>query len=222
MDCRSLWTAVVAAAMAFVAVACAPQPVELDTDRSAPVIMPIDSIVILPTEIQLDRIQRVDSAALARLEAGRQTLDSLIAEYVDGLPNARIISESELEGMLGVFSGSRLSQARKVGEQAGSDAAMISTIKRFISRDASQSRPASVAFDYQLIAVASGQVLCAGTFDETQQPFLYNVFSLQRAVSRHFKWISAEELAREGLVDKLDGCVYLNRASKTTEPRTDQ
>jgi hypothetical protein len=218
MDCRSLCTAVVAAAMAFVAVACAPQPVEQAADRSTAAIIPIDSIVILPTEIQLDRIHKGDSAAVARLEAGRQALDSLIAEYADGLPHARIISESELEGMLGVFNGSsRLSQARKVGEQAGSDAAMISTVKRFISRDASQSRPASVAFDYQLIAVASGHVLCAGAFDETQQPLLYNIFSLRRAASRHFKWISAEELAREGLVDKLEDCVYLNRASKTTE-----
>ena len=217
MDCRSLCTAVVAAAMAFVAVACAPQPVEQATDRSTAAIIPIDSIVILPTEIQLDRIHKGDSAALARLEAGRQTLDSLIAEYADGLPNARIISESELEGMLGVFNGSRLSQARKVGAQAGNDAAMISTIKRFVSRDASQSRPASVAFDYKLIAVESGQVLCSGAFDETQQPLLYNIFSLKRAIRRNFKWISAEELAREGLVDKLEGCVYLNRASKTTE-----
>jgi hypothetical protein len=217
MDCRSLCTAVVAVAMAYVAVACAPQPAQQATDRSIAAIIPIDSIVILPTEIQLDRTHKRDSAALARLEAGRQTLDSLIAEYADGLPKARIISESELEGMLGVFSGSRQSQARKVGERAGSDAAMISTVKRFISREASQSRPASVAFDYQLINVASGHVLCAGAFDETQQPLLYNIFSLKRAASRHFKWISAEELAREGLVDKLESCVYLNRAGKTTE-----
>jgi hypothetical protein len=144
-------------------------------------------------------------------------LDSLIAEYADGLPHARIISESELEGMLNAFSGSRLDQARRVGVQAGSDAALSICVKRFISRDASQSRPASVAFDYQLIDVSSGQVLCAGAFDETQQPLLYNIFSLKRAASRHFKWISAEELAREGLVDKLESCVYLNRAGKTTE-----
>ncbi len=221
MDCRFFCTAVVAAAMAFVAVACAPQPVEQATDRSTVAIIPIDSIVILPTEIRLDRIHKGDSAALARLEAGRQALDSLIAEYADRLPHARIISESELEGMLGIFNGNRLDQARKVGEQAASDAAMISSVRRFVSRDASQSRPASVAFDYQLIEVASGQVLCAGAFDETQQPLLYNIFSLQQAASRKFKWISAEELAREGLVDKLEGCVYFDRASKTTE-RADQ
>ena len=221
MDCRSLCTAFVATALAFVAAACAPQPAQQATDRSVAAVIPIDSIVILPTEMQIDRIHKGDSEALARLETGRMTLDSLIAEFADRLPHARIISESELEGMLGVFNGSRLSQARKVGEQAGSDAAMISTVKRFIARDASQSRPASVAFDYQLIAVASGQVLCAGAFDETQQPFLYNIFSYKRAASRKFKWISAEELAREGLVDKLEGCVYFDRASKTTE-RADQ
>ncbi len=221
MDCRSFCTAVVAAGLAFV-VACAPQPVEQGRDRNAAAIIPIDSIVILPTDIQLDRVHKGDIEALARLEAGRQTLDDLIAEYVDGVPHARIISESELEGMLGIFNGNRLDQARKVGEQAASDAAMISSVRRFVSRDASQSRPASVAFDYQLIEVASGQVLCAGAFDETQQPLLYNIFSLQQAASRKFKWISAEELAREGLVGKLEDCIYLNRANKTTEQRTDQ
>ena len=143
-------------------------------------------------------------------------MDSLLAEYADGLNNVTIISESELEGMLGDFSGSLLSQARKVGALVGSDAVLISTIHRFVARDASESRPASVAFEYQLVAVKSGLILCSGVFDETQQPLLYNIFSLRRAISRKFKWVSAEELMREGVVDKLDNCPSLGRVRKKT------
>jgi len=173
--------------------------------------MIVSSLVILPATLQRDRINMTDREAAAQLEAGRQTLDSLLAEYGEGLNNVTLLGESELEGMLGDFSGGLPSQARKVGAQLGSDAVLISTINRFVSRDASESRPASVAFEYQLLAVKSGQILCGAVFDETQQPLLSNIFSLRKAISRKFKWISAEELLREGLVDRLDNCSALDR-----------
>jgi hypothetical protein len=200
----------------LVLVSCAPYPSAPVMERNIPPEMAVNSLVILPATIPRDRINKKDSTAAARLETGRQTLDSLLAEYADGLNNVTIISESELEGMLGDFSGSLLSQARKVGALVGSDAVLISTINRFVARDASESRPASVAFEYQLVAVKSGLILCSGVFDETQQPLLYNIFSLRRAISRKFKWISAEELMREGVVDKLDNCPSLGRVRKKT------
>jgi hypothetical protein len=216
MDCRFFYTTAGAVLMTLVLVSCAPYPPAPVTERNMPPEMAVNSLVILPATIPRDRVNKTDSTATARLETGRQTLDSLLAEYADGLNNVTIISESELEGMLGDFSGSLLSQARKVGALVGSDAVLISTINRFVARDASESRPASVAFEFQLAAVKSGHILCAGVFDETQQPLLYNIFSLRRAISRKFKWISAEELMREGVVDKLDNCSSLDRVRKKT------
>jgi len=197
-------------------VSCAPAPPAPDSEWNASPAMIVNSLVILPATIQRDRINQTDHAAADRLETGRQTLDFLLAEYVDGLNNVTMLGESEFEGMLGDFSGGLPAQARKVGAQLGSDAVLISTINRFVSRDASESRPASVAFDYQLIAVKSGQILCDGAFDETQQPLLYNIFSLRKAISRKFKWVSAEELLREGLVDRLDNCSALDRVRSRT------
>lgn len=216
MNYRFFYITTVTVLMTFVLVSCAPSPTAPDAERSAFPEMEVNSLVILPAVIPRDRINKGDRAAADRLEAGRQTLDSLLAEYAAGLNNVTIISESELEGMLGDFSGGLLAQARKVGAQAGGDAVLISAIKRFVARDAAESMPASVAFEYQLAAVQSGDILCAGVFDETQQPLLYNIFSLPRAISRKFKWISAEELLREGLIDKLDNCSALGRVRKRT------
>jgi hypothetical protein len=216
MDYRSLYTATVALLMTLVLASCAPPAAAPDSERGAAPVMTVNSLVILPAVIPGDRLNQSDSAAADRLETGRQTLDSLLAEYADGLNNVTMISEGELEGRLGDFSGGLQSQARKVAAQVGGDAVLISAINRFAVRDASESSPASVSFEYQLIAVGSGQILCSGVFDETQQPLLENIFSLRRAISRKFKWISAEELLREGVADRLDNCSSLDRVRKKT------
>ena len=218
MEYRSFYAMTLAVLLTLVLASCASPPAAPDSKRSAAPPITVNSLVILPATIPHDQTSKSKQkqATTGQLEAGREALDALLAEYGDGLNNVTMISEGELEGMLGDFSGGLQSQARKVGAQAGGDAVLISTIKRFVDRDASESRPASVAFEYQLVAVKSGQILCAGVFDETQQPLLSNIFSLRQAIRRKFKWISAEELLREGVVDRLDSCSSLDRVRKKT------
>jgi len=216
IDCRSLYTSIVVVLLTLTLISCAPAPPAPDTNNSVTPTETVYSLIVLPATIKRDRIDKTDHSAADRLEAGRQVLDLLLAEYSEGLNNVTMIGESELEGMLGDFSGGLQSQARKIGAQLGSDAVLISTINRYVPRNAAESTPASVAFEYQLIAVKSGQNLCASAFDETQQPLLYNIFSLRRAISRKFKWISAEELLREGVIDRLDNCSSLDRVRKRT------
>ena len=175
---------------------------------------PVLSIIILPTELPLAKNYEADISPDNRLEEGRQALNSLLAEYAKDMPNVRVMDDNEMAGKLIDIRDSRQALARKIGSQTKSDAAMISTIKKFIRRDAAQSRPASVAFGYQLVEVDSGRILCAGLFDETQQPLFDNILSFSRAKSRNFKWISAIELAREGLAEKLEKCIYLKRNKK--------
>jgi hypothetical protein len=171
----------------------------------------ISSIVIMPAEVPLERAAPSSGLEGDGLESGRLVLNELLVEYAAGLSRVEVVGDGELEGKLIDVSGSRQVLARKVGSQFGGDAVMISTIRRFDERDAAQSRPASVAFDYQLVVVESGQILCSGVFDETQEPLFDNIFSFRRALSRKFKWISARELAREGLSEKLNNCFYLRR-----------
>jgi hypothetical protein len=52
-------------------------------------------------------------------------------------------------------------------------------------------------------------VLCHGRFDEQQQSVMENLLALPKAQSRGLIWLTAEELARDGLQERLGQCSYL-------------
>lgn len=67
-------------------------------------------------------------------------------------------------------------------------------------------RPASVGFHVHLFE--DGKLVDVFAFDETQQPLSENIFRFFTFVKRGGKWITAGELAREGIhkaVDSLAG-----------------
>jgi hypothetical protein len=70
--------------------------------------------------------------------------------------------------------------------------------------------PASVAFDFRLIAIPEGAVLCSGTFDEVQKSVMENLFNIKAATERGFTWVTAEQLMREGLRARFEKCSYLS------------
>jgi len=199
-------------ALFFVA-SCTPvAPTKTSAEPEKPV--KISSIAVLPPETPIDQKQKNDQSA-NRIKTGRAVLTRLLAEYFHDMGNVQLISQSEQEGVPIDITGSREALARKMGKELGNDAVMTSTIIRYVPFNASESQLASAAFDYRLIAVDTGQVLCSGSFNETQQVLSDNILSLRKAFSRKFKWLTAEELLREGLHDKLDKCFYLRRPPKT-------
>ena len=70
-------------------------------------------------------------------------------------------------------------------------------------------QPAAVTFTYKLYEVGEGRVLCHGGFDEKQQSVMENLLTLPKAQSRGLVWLTAEELSRDGLREKLGQCSYL-------------
>jgi hypothetical protein len=67
--------------------------------------------------------------------------------------------------------------------------------------------PASVAFVLELIDVRRGDVVWSARFDETQKPLSENIFALGSVGERGFRWLTAEQLAQEG-VRKAVGDLY--------------
>jgi hypothetical protein len=59
--------------------------------------------------------------------------------------------------------------------------------------------PASVAFVLELWDVKRGDSIWSARFDETQKPLSENLFALGQVGSRGVRWLTAEELAREGV-----------------------
>lgn len=63
---------------------------------------------------------------------------------------------------------------------------------------------AEVILELYLLDVAKGRVQKRYRFDEHQQSLSENLLSLPRFMKRHGKWVTAEELAREGIRQGLE------------------
>ena len=61
----------------------------------------------------------------------------------------------------------------------------------------------------RLVNTRDGGVLWQSMFKETQQSLMSNLMSFDKAESRGFKWITVEELVRQGINEKIEECPYL-------------
>ncbi len=115
------------------------------------------------------------------------------------------------EGYQDILSGSipdqdtasdSLKQYVRAGKQIGADAVLVGHVFRFIDRHGNRvavQHPASVAFDLSLIQIATGRLIWSDRFDETQKSLSENVLEINAFLHRKGSWITAEELAKEGL-----------------------
>ncbi|MFZ5764134.1 MAG: hypothetical protein ACOY4H_00895 [Thermodesulfobacteriota bacterium] len=174
---------------------------------------PVSSIVVLPVTIQKSE-QGYDYITTRQLEAGAAVLEELAKELLAERTDIRFLTAAGIDSLLGDFLGTPKEMVRRIGEQSGADATLAITAIRFSERDGGEysvNQPASVSFRYELTHVESGATLCLGVFDETQQTLLSNLFTFSKASSRGFKWITARQLAREGMQEKFNDCRYLAR-----------
>jgi hypothetical protein len=99
------------------------------------------------------------------------------------------------------------SLASAFARERGVEYVMIGILENYIAREGSAAgieRPASVSFSLKLLHVPTGSVVFEGSFDETQQPLSENVLNALVFFKRGARWLTAGELAREGIMDILD------------------
>jgi hypothetical protein len=68
-----------------------------------------------------------------------------------------------------------------------------------------------VAFVLEAWDVKRGDAVWSARFDETQKPLSENLFGIGQFASRGVRWVTAEELAQEGVkkaVDQLHQALY--------------
>jgi hypothetical protein len=167
---------------------------------------------VLPASLAPRYDDVIDTVEKKQLENGLLTLDALLAQQFGGRPDIRLVNRSQLSGMDGTLATDALARARVVADRVSCNAVLETTLKRFRDRiggEYTAKEPASVAFDFRLIAVPDGRILCSGSFDEVQKSVMENLYNLKSATKRGFTWITAEELMREGLADRLKECPYL-------------
>jgi len=199
---------------------CASLQTESPPEQPPEKLVPIKSITVLPVKIDIDEKNPPDAAEKAQLDQGKEVLDNLLAEHFAGQPSIKFLTQSEIEGLDVDFSlcNTYMERTRAICLNVGSDAALVVNLHRYIERQGKTygvEQPASVSFDYKLVQIKTGNTLCWGHFDETQKPLFENLFSIfDKTKKRGLKWITAPELAKEGIQEKFDDCPYLKRSNQ--------
>jgi hypothetical protein len=91
---------------------------------------------------------------------------------------------------------------QNVGMCAGADYVLVPLALYWRDRDGSEAgttKPASVDLSLYLIDTRTGGVIKHFHFEETQKALVDNLLEADKFVSRHGRWLTAQELAQEGL-----------------------
>jgi len=177
-------------------------------------LLPIKTIIVLPVEIDPDGQGKQTPKEILLLEKGQKIVDTMLAEYFTGREDVTLITPGQRNSLDKDMIRNRTTAAIAIGRAKKADAVLLSTLHRFTEREGSEYSiisPASVAFDYKLILSETGQTLCSGAFNETQQPLLADIFQFFKKAQRGFKWLSVEELAHDGITQKISNCPYLKQ-----------
>lgn len=174
----------------------------------------VDSILVLPTDVALEAVgDKEGRNAQSLLNQGAETLSDLMKSKAGESEHMIFLSPNRMSSLLGDYSGSEQETSRYLGKETEADAVLRTRIFRYIKRSGgkySVSQPASVNFSYKLVHTSTGRVLCHGQFNETQEPLFADLFSFFKALSRGFKWITADALLTEGMEQEFEGCIYIN------------
>lgn len=174
----------------------------------------IKTIIVLPVEIGPNSQGSRSAKEMQQLEKGQKLLDALLAEYFSNSEGVTLLTPGQRDELEENMRRCRTSAVVAMCQTKKADAVLLYTLQRFTEREGTEYsivNPASVAFNYKLVQSETNQTLCSGTFDETQQPLLDNIYQFFKKAKRGIKWLSAEELAREGLKLEIADCPYLKK-----------
>ncbi len=172
----------------------------------------VPCIIVLPVETTVNKDASISYSDAAVLESGAGFMDSVIAEELIGRNNVRVLSERQLTSLIPGDSASQLTLIRNIGSQLKCGAVLITSLIDYQQRQGGSygaESPASATFTMKLVNTRDGSVVWQSMFKETQQSLMSNLLSFSKAESRGFKWITVENLVRQGIVEKIEECPYL-------------
>ncbi|MGZ8466672.1 MAG: hypothetical protein ACXWXT_14105 [Candidatus Binatia bacterium] len=168
----------------------------------------IRRIAVLPPAISaVTPAPSVPFGAAPVARASEKEAPESLARYAHAamaaLPNWQVVSESEVrEAVMSVPPSSEEARLKRVGEMVYADAVMMARVQRFRERVGDEwgaKSPASVAFILDLVDVRRGDIIWTARFDETQKSLSESIFSLGDISQRGVRWLSADQLAQEGV-----------------------
>ena len=167
---------------------------------------------VLPVQVSAEEDRALTADEEKQLMAGATVVDALLHDALKGNSKARFIDAGQVSGLQSPEAVVKLEASREVVQSAGCNAILETSVSRFVEREGGPygvQQPAAVTLNYRLYEVSKGSVLCHGHFEEEQQSVMENLFSIGKAGRRGMTWLTAEELARDGLLSQLQQCSYL-------------
>ncbi len=159
----------------------------------------------------------VSSEQAKSLDKGVLAMNALLRQKFKGRKGFRLVSDGQISGFTEAMPLKALARARMIGGKVGCNAVLATTVRRYRERVGGKytaEEPAAVAFDVRLIEVDNGRVLCEGKYNEVQESLMENLFALAKAQQRKFAWVTAADLMRDGLNEKLSACSCLTNMMK--------
>lgn len=144
--------------------------------------------------------------------APEKVLERLFLEQMDkARPKFTLIAGERVEGIFRRISTNSLKAPvrqvlRDVGQELEADGVVIGHVYRFRERKGvayTVEQPASVTFDLHLIRVSDGVIVWRGQFDKTQSSLMENLLLIGSFFREKGRWVTAEELAEEGMEQVL-------------------
>jgi hypothetical protein len=149
-----------------------------------------------------------------------EVLMRLVHSAMAAMPTWQIVSDSEVrEVSESVAPSNDMARLRNIGELVYADAVLAGRVLRYRERVGSEigvKSAASVAFTLDLIDVQRGDVVWSARFDETQKGLSENILSLGDIRERGIRWLTAEQLAQDGvrkMVNQLHQAIARSSAS---------
>lgn len=168
-------------------------------------------IAVLPTMIPQETDFARSVAVRQELATGALFFDTVFEAELGPRPEFKVLSQERQNAILADPWGGRPQQVAVIGEATGCGAVLETKISRYrerIGSTMSAESPASAAFSMELVDVSQGVVLWSTSYDESQKALFEDIFSFDKAQKRGFKWLTVEQLSRDGLIFRLQGLPY--------------
>src|SRR5574341_524808 len=171
-------------------------------------------VALKPAELDIRKIVLVPFESDTEVPPGKERYltDIMYNELISKIININIVP---LESSTPEFSKVKSENpdltnkevALRIGNNLGAQAVLIGSIFTYSEREGGElgvSSPASVAFGVDLVNTANGEKIWENYFAETQKPLFENVAEVGKFFKRKGRWISVDELAKEGVIEVVD------------------
>jgi TolB-like protein len=141
------------------------------------------------------------------VKGAEMVTEELFVEKLQSFKEAEVIPTEKTEAVYKRISSESLKKPlldvlKATGRELGADFVALGYVFRYTERvgyDYSAEKPASVAFEINLINSRDGKIVWRGVFDKTQKSLMEDLFQISSFYKGGGKWLTASQLTKLGI-----------------------